>query len=54
MTVFKMSVSSNIYINSETLFIIRPKNRDDCDKTKEDEMSRTRSTHSRSEGFSCK
>ena len=40
-----MSVSNNIYIKSQKLFIIQSKNRDDCDKAKEVEMSRTRSTH---------
>lgn len=53
-----MSVSNNIYINSQKLFVIQPKNRDDCDKAKEDEMSRTRSTHAGSEklieDFGCK
>jgi len=53
-----VSVSNDIYINSLKLFIIQPKNLDDCDKTKEDEVSRTRSTNARSEKLiedsSCK
>jgi hypothetical protein len=46
-----VSVPNNIYINGQKLFIVQTKNRDDCDKNKEDEMSRTRSMHARSETF---